>query len=288
MKVSCITRTGTILEESIELEPGSTLADLKRIFHSKRSLYTPDRQKWTFAGKPLYDDVPLSSIGISNNSQLVFKDLGAQISWKTVFLIEYAGPLIIYPFFYYIFYNNVQYNSTQSWLYFCLMFHFIKRELETLFVHRFSHATMPLSNLFKNSFHYWIISGGLIAFTAFKQDGVHECSNLYLYFCLALFFFSQASNFLCHWKLRQLRPLGSKIRKIPYGYGFNWVSCPNYFFEALSWIAIFLLTWHWTSFLFIVFSVFQMYSWAVKKHKQYLKEFPNYPKHRKAMFPMIA
>ena len=33
----------------------------------------------------------------------------------------------------------------------CWSFHYIKRILESIFVHRFSHATMPIQNLFKVS-----------------------------------------------------------------------------------------------------------------------------------------
>jgi len=40
-------------------------------------------------------------------------------------------------------------------------------------------------------------------------------------------------------------------------------------------------------YIFLVVSVVQMTIWALKKHKRYREEFPNYPKNRKAIFPWI-
>ena len=38
---------------------------------------------------------PLSEYFIVDEVTLIFKDLGPQISWTTVFLVEYAGPIVI-------------------------------------------------------------------------------------------------------------------------------------------------------------------------------------------------
>ena len=54
-------------------------------------------------------------------------------------------------------------------------------------------------------------------------------------------------------------------------------------FPTINAVSKTLLAW-----LFFVIGTFQMLSWAVKKHKNYKKEFGNeYPKGRKIMFPFI-
>jgi steroid 5-alpha reductase family enzyme len=42
--------------------------------------------------------------------------------------------------------------------------------------------------------------------------------------------------------LRSLRPAGSRKRVVPYGFGFNLVTAPNYFFEIIAWVSIFMMT----------------------------------------------
>lgn len=67
----------------------------------KKSLY-PDRQavKLEAKGKTLKDEESLKSLNVQNGAKLYVKDLGPQISWKNVFLAEYAGPLFVYLWVY--------------------------------------------------------------------------------------------------------------------------------------------------------------------------------------------
>ena len=78
---------------------------------------------------------------------LYFKDLAPQIAWKTVFIVEYAGPLFITLALALcrktIYSTDQPMTFNQSVGAGLGVFHFMKRELETLFVHRFATDTMP-------------------------------------------------------------------------------------------------------------------------------------------------
>lgn len=90
--------------------------------------------------------LPISDTGLRDGSTIYVKDLGPQISWRLVYFLEYIGPLLIHPLLYAILPASPP-STLQSLSCAFITLHFLKREIETLFVHRFSAATMPLFNL---------------------------------------------------------------------------------------------------------------------------------------------
>jgi very-long-chain enoyl-CoA reductase len=72
----------------------------------------------------------------------------------------------------------------------------MKREVETLVVHRFSHDTMPLFNLFKNSFHYWITGGVFMAYFLYHPQFVSLLPPSSILLLTMLFLVSEARAFL--------------------------------------------------------------------------------------------
>jgi very-long-chain enoyl-CoA reductase len=102
-----------------------------------------------------------------------------------------------------------------------------------------------------------------------------------------LFMIFEALNFKTHLILRDLRRPGTNERNIPYGFGFNQVSCANYLWETMAWLMFALMANRWGGYLFLAVAFAQMLQWALEKHRRYKREFPEYPKNRKAMVPYM-
>lgn len=86
-----------------------------------------------------------------------------------------------------------------------------------------------------------------------------------------IFFLCELGNLSIHLALRNLRPPGTTVRKIPVPSGnpftalFNFVSCPNYTYEIGSWLGFTIMTQclpgkfcfvfiHYSFFVFSIFS----------------------------------
>ncbi|KAH8818835.1 3-oxo-5-alpha-steroid 4-dehydrogenase-domain-containing protein [Flagelloscypha sp. PMI_526] len=287
---------------AIPVTPETTVGGVKSSIAAAFPKFYTSRQKIALNTdkKALSDDTKISAL----NGELTVKDLGPQIGWKTVFLIEYAGPLVVHPIFYHfsktIYGQEVPHSDLQKLIYGMVMVHFVKRELETMFIHRFSHGTMPFFNVFKNSFHYHVLSGLFLAADIYRPKfsltsdyiiGTYRENPQVLQIAAGVWVWAQLSNFWTHWTLRNLRPAGTTKRAIPYGYGFSApfnVSCPNYLFDIIAWSVIAGLSGSYAAVFFLTVAIAQMMVWAKKKHSNYKKEFgKEFPRGRKILFPFV-
>lgn len=285
----------------LETEPTSTIADLKKqIAKNKRNLYV-ERQslRLQLKSKTIADTVTLEALDLKTDCKLYFKDLGPQLGWTTVFFWEYFGPLIMYLISYIrppILYGDISTTKVQPIVHvaaICWAVHYIKRILETFFVHRFSKGTMPLRNLFKNCTYYWTFAffiGYSINHPLYTPASFGLAQ---IYIGLIGFVLSEVGNLNIHILLRNLRPPGTKERKIPqptsnpFTLMFHFVSCPNYTYEVMAWFWFSIMTQCLTAFLFTIAGFYQMAVWALLKHRSYKKDFPSYPKQRKAIVPFF-
>ena len=217
---------------------------------------------------------------------------GPQIGYQMTFFIEYFGPMVFFPVFYFlapvVYGTEGTHTHAQTLALYLGMAHFLKREFESAFVHRFSHGTMPVMSCVRNCLHYWVLCGLLTgyfifnpAYTGGQQDPVVVNA------LVAVWAVAQLGNLYVHIYLRNLRPANSTVRKVPHGFPFTLVSCPNYFFEVVAWVCFSALIGHWTAWIFTVVGAAQMMAWADKKHREYKRDFSNYPKGRARMFPFI-
>ncbi len=297
LTLNVVSRSGNSLG-SFSLPKGSTVDELKRQFASKHRKYTFDRQYFTIGNDPktrqvLQNGKLLNEYKFPSDFTVIFKDLGPQIGWKTVFHVEYFGPILLhslvyfFPQFFYPGQTIQPYTFTQKVAFACVIFHYLKRELETHFVHRFSAATMPLFNIFKNSFHYWIIGGISIAYFLYHPLFTETFSQGFVTAAAALFILCEFGNLYCHIILKNLRRPGTRERGVPRGFLFEFVSCANYTFEIWAWTIFSVFTMTLTSWFFLAVSTAQIMAWSVKKHVALKKEFGDKAPKRKILFPFI-
>eukprot|EP01041_Mallomonas_annulata_P007384 gene7384-15077_t len=299
MKVNVVSGSGPKARETeLILDNSAKVRDLK-VEYGKKSKKNIHRQSFKrVVGEKTTrlddDSKTLKDYGVVDGDKLQFKDLGPQIGYRTVFLIEYAGPILfvlLYALRPSIIYGTEASSIPYNWVavlgIICWTIHFLKREIETIFVHRFSRPTMPLSNLFKNSMYYW--SFGAVIGYPLCHPGYKAPEDTQVYVGLAIFAFSELGNLICHLMLRNLRAKeGSLQRPIPKGFLFDYVSCPNYTFEVLSWVGYSIMSQIPFSYLFTLIGFMQMADWALKKHKGYLKSHDEYKGlRRKAIIPFI-
>lgn len=286
---------------SVTLPKGaqSTVGDLKKCYadESKKSIHRISL-KYNNDTVRLDDDKKALSTYIGDAKspvEVTFKDLGPQIGYRTVFLLEYFGPMVfvaLYALRPSLIYGNEAAAAPFDWVAWlgviCWTVHFMKREFETIFVHKFSRPTMPFKNLFKNCTYYWSF-GAVIGYPLCSPSYVAP-SESQVYLGFVIFAVCELGNLMCHLMLSNMRPAeGSQKRDIPKGFLFDAVACPNYTFEIMSWVGFSIMTQLSFSYLFTLVGFLQMADWAMKKHQGYKKTYGKeyISLNRKALVPFV-
>ena len=101
-------------------------------------------------------------------------------------------------------------------------------------------------------------------------------------FAAGIFINWKADNVLIH-----LRNPDETDYKIPIGWLFKYVSCPNLFGEIIEWAGYACMCWNLPATSFFIWTIANLIPRALSHHKWYKKQFENYPIERKAVFPYM-
>ena len=221
--------------------------------------------------------------GVSDPNTIYYlKDIGPQINYRLVYVLEYLGPLVFSIIFFaryaLIYMKNNPDKQLQTHIlcyFFMTLFHYSKRILESLFVHIFSRTTMPLQNLFKNCAYYWGIFGILCGYTLFNPYSKDlTWFKVPRYFFIAFFFSAEIKNLQTHIILREVKIKGKGKKYMPpKKEGFELCTCANYMWEFFAWVSFSIFSCNIFVIIFTICGFLQMKLWALKKHKDMKRVF---------------
>lgn len=110
----------------IQVASEATVKDIKIAVAKLNKKLSIERQslRLDLRDKDRKDSATVASLGVANGGKIYIKDLGPQISWRTVFILEYLGPLVLYVIVAtrpWIFYGDkagsaVAFTTTARWL----------------------------------------------------------------------------------------------------------------------------------------------------------------------------
>jgi steroid 5-alpha reductase family enzyme len=133
-----------------------------------------------------------------------------------------------------------------------------------------------VGNAFINGWYLFYLSGG------YELDWLKDPRFI---LGIGIFVSGYAINRWADHQLRNLRKKGETGYRIPYGGLFRWISCPNYFGEIIEWAGWAIATWSLPGLAFAVWTFANLVPRARSHHAWYQKQFPTYPKERKALLP---
>lgn len=85
-----------------------------------------------------------------------------------------------------------------------------------------------------------------------------------------------------------LRKTGETGYKIPFGFLFDKISCPNHFGEIVQWLGFAIMAWNLPASTFLIWTLANLLPRSLRHHKWYKEKFEEYPEERKAVIPWLV
>ncbi|XP_016490739.1 uncharacterized protein LOC107810464 [Nicotiana tabacum] len=219
---------------------------------------------------------------VNPNSASSSNFLQVKLSSRIGMLILYT-PACIMGFASFLLYPNggIRFMMLKS----AVTIHFLKRDLEVLFVHKYSGG-MVLDLALIICSPYFMMAAAM-PYIQHLIQGYTEPKIDLKYISLLIFVVGISGNFYHHYILSKLRDNREKGYKISQGGLFGLVICPHYLFEILGFLGIAFISQ--TSFSFSCAMGFALYLMgrSYVTRKWYVSKFENFPKNVKALIPFV-
>ena len=145
---------------------------------------------------------------------------------------------------------------------------------------------MPLA-IVGSAIFFNCINAGLNGYflANFESYTLASFSQWNFYLGAALFVFGFFMNQVSDHILIHLRKPGETGYKIPVGFLFKYVSCPNLLGELVQWTGFALIAWNYPAVTFLIWTAANLLPRAIGHHRWYKNTFKEYPKSRKILIP---
>ncbi|XP_022968321.1 3-oxo-5-alpha-steroid 4-dehydrogenase 1-like [Cucurbita maxima] len=166
-----------------------------------------------------------------------------------------------------------------------LTLHFLKRDLEVLFVHKYSSKMVFDTAIIISSSYF--SSTALMIYTQHLSKALPEPSIDLKNIGLALFLIGIIGNFYHHFLLSKTRKQGETGYRIPQGGLFNTVICPHYLFEIIEYFGFAFISQTFFSLSFAFGTAFYLAGRSSATKRWYASKFEDFPNHIKALLPFV-
>ena len=209
---------------------------------------------------------------------------GPQISNKLGWIFMEAPSFFIILYFY----LNSDQSLFASILSLLLIVHYFNRTFIYPFRIRTKGKKMPLlivgSAIFFNCINAGLNGYFLANFENYSSESFYQMNFIIgILLFITGFIINQKSDHI----LYPFPKPGETGYKIPQGFLFNHLSCPNLFGELIQWTGFAIMAWNLPALTFLVWTFANLIPRALGHHEWYKKHFEDYPEKRKAVLPGI-